>query len=110
MAARKGHKKAGGRKKGTPNKATASVKAALVEAFDELGGVPALVRFGKKNPAAFYALWAKMLPTEVKLAGETAIRILSDDDFWGNRDRLASAEAARAPAPGLPESSPLQGG
>lgn len=59
-----------GRRKGTPNRTTASVKAALVEAFNELGGVAALVKWGKKNPALFYPLWAKLLPQEVKVDGE----------------------------------------
>jgi hypothetical protein len=64
MAAHKGHKKAGGRKKGTPNKATASVKQALTEAFEGLGGVPALIEWGKDNKAAFYPLWVRIAPQE----------------------------------------------
>ena len=63
----KGHK-TGGRKKGTPNRTTADVKAALTRAFDELGGVPALVEWGRDNPTQFYHLWSKLLPTEVKNA------------------------------------------
>ena len=53
--------KTGGRKRGTPNKTTASVKPALLAAFDGAGGVAALVEFAKAEPAAFYQLWAKML-------------------------------------------------
>lgn len=65
----------GGRRKGTPNKTTATVKAALVEAFDKLGGVPELVKWGKANPSQFYALWGKMLPTEVKNADGSVLRM-----------------------------------
>ncbi len=36
MAAQKGHTKAGGRKKGTPNKATAEIKATFQKHGDEL--------------------------------------------------------------------------
>ncbi len=36
MAAQKGHTKAGGRKKGTPNKATAGIKAAFQKHGQEL--------------------------------------------------------------------------
>ncbi len=61
--------KLGGRKKGTPNKSTAAVKAALEEAFEKMGGVPALLRWGKSDPAEFYKLWAKLLPTQVNHAG-----------------------------------------
>ncbi len=38
MAAQKGHTKAGGRKKGTPNKATAGIKAAFQKHGDDLVG------------------------------------------------------------------------
>ncbi len=62
--------KTGGRQKGTPNKTTAQVKEALVEAFDELGGVPSLVIWGSDNPTAFYQLWAKMAPIEAKIEAE----------------------------------------
>lgn len=56
--------KTGGRKKGTPNKTTTEVKAALIEAFDELGGVDALAKWGAENPTEFYKLWVKILPTQ----------------------------------------------
>jgi hypothetical protein len=59
-------KKTGGRKAGTPNKATASVKEALCAAFEGMGGAEALLVWGRKEPAEFYKLWAKMLPQEVK--------------------------------------------
>ena len=36
MAAQRGHKKAGGRKKGTPNRVTAEIKAAFQKHGDEL--------------------------------------------------------------------------
>src|SRR5262249_28501195 len=75
MAWCKGHKKAGGRKKGTPNRTTVNVKAALVASFDELGGVDALVRFGRKHPADFYKLWAKLLPMEFRASVDVARRV-----------------------------------
>ncbi len=70
MAAQKGHKKHGGRKKGTPNKTTASVKEALRMAFDEMGGVAALKRWAKENLTEFYKLWGRMLPQEVEMSGK----------------------------------------
>lgn len=72
MAARPGQFQKGqkrpanaGRRAGTPNKLTTSAKAALHEAFVELGGVPALVRWGKKAPTEFYKIWARLVPLEV---------------------------------------------
>ena len=58
--------KTGGRRRGTPNKTTASVKAAMMAAFDGAGGVASLVQFAKADPATFYQLWAKMLPMEAQ--------------------------------------------
>ena len=58
--------KTGGRKAGTPNKTTQGVKEALCAAFEGMGGVPALLDWGRLEPAEFYKLWAKMLPQEVK--------------------------------------------
>ncbi len=57
--------KTGGRTKGTPNKSTTRVKNALLQAFDELGGVPSLVEWGRGNPDDFYKLWVKVLPVQV---------------------------------------------
>lgn len=59
-------KKTGGRRAGSPNRTTASVKAALKKAFDNLGGVPALVAWAKDDPGEFYKLYIKLLPIEVK--------------------------------------------
>jgi hypothetical protein len=58
--------KRGGRKPGVPNKNTAAVKATVVQAFEELGGVPGFVAWGKKYPTEFYKIYAKLLPTEIK--------------------------------------------
>ena len=61
-----GSGKAGpGRPKGVPNKITASIRQALVNAFEKLGGVRSLVKWGRENPSEFYRLWGRMAPTEV---------------------------------------------
>ena len=54
-----------GRKRGVPNKVTAAIRQALVNAFEKLGGVRSLVAWGKANPNEFYKLWGRMAPTEV---------------------------------------------
>ena len=56
----------GGARKGIPNKSTAAVKEALTAAFEGIGGIPKLIEFGKSEPEAFYKLWVKMLPQEVR--------------------------------------------
>jgi hypothetical protein len=59
--------KTGGRVTGTPSKQTATVRQALHNAFDELGGVAALVEWGRANPTEFYRIWSKMLPKELSI-------------------------------------------
>lgn len=59
------HVKTGGRKKGTPNKSTVKVKEAFEAAFENLGGVEALVKWGMKERSEFYKLYAKLLPVQI---------------------------------------------
>jgi hypothetical protein len=54
-----------GRPVGSVNKVTKSVKDALTEAFDELGGVPSLVRWARMQPTDFYKLWSRLLPIQI---------------------------------------------
>lgn len=57
----------GGRKPGVPNKVSASVKAALEEAYAALGGDNSFVEWAAKNPNLFYKdLWGKMLPMNIE--------------------------------------------
>lgn len=58
-----------GRKKGVPNKTTASVKEAFLLAHQGIGGAPALTAWAKENQTEFYKLLARLIPTEVA-AGE----------------------------------------
>lgn len=70
-------RKRGGRKAGVKNKATKAVKEAICEAFEKLGGVPALVKFAKKYPTVFYSqIWAKLLPTDVKVTGNVSTSLV----------------------------------
>ena len=59
-----------GRTKGTVNKVTASMRQAWMDAFDKLGGVPALVRWGEANPDDFYKAVTKLIPLDVTSAGQ----------------------------------------
>lgn len=59
--------KTGGRTKGTPNKTTASVKEALEQCFEKLGGVDVLAKWAQENQTEFYKLWAKILPKDLQL-------------------------------------------
>lgn len=54
-----------GRPKGAKNKATASIKAAFLEAFEKRGGVSALMRWADENETEFYKQCGRLIPTEV---------------------------------------------
>jgi hypothetical protein len=87
-------KKTGGRRKGTPNKVTASIKAAFSDAFDKLGGVPSLVQWGRENQTEFYKLVSKLIPSEVSMSGEMTplvIDLVTAADVQAKRDGDADA-------------------
>ena len=45
-------------------KRIAAARENLSLAFDLMGGVPALVVWGRQNPTEFYRLWARLIPKE----------------------------------------------
>lgn len=59
-----------GRPKGAQNKLTRAFKTAVLEAFEQLGGVNALVTWGRKNRTQFYQIAARLIPHEVVGPGE----------------------------------------
>jgi hypothetical protein len=61
-----GRKFGHGRKKGTPNKITVSVRDAIKQAFDEEGGVQFLRRLSKKEPRTFAYLLQKLVPQAIQ--------------------------------------------
>ncbi|WP_082840302.1 hypothetical protein [Gemmata sp. SH-PL17] len=61
-----------GRKKGTPNKFTGTVREAVLAAFGKLGGVRWLVKLGQTNPVEFARLLGRLLPREVSVTSSSA--------------------------------------
>lgn len=55
----------GGRQKGVPNKLSGDVKAMILAALDEAGGMAYLVEQAANNPNAFMTLLGKVLPMTV---------------------------------------------
>lgn len=53
-----------GRPKGSPNKFTRTAREAFLYAFEAIGGADALAKWGKDNPAEFYRLYGRLIPTE----------------------------------------------
>ncbi len=73
-------KNPGGRPKGRLNKTTVSVKDALLEAFEKKGGVPALLKWAKDDPTAFYALWGRLAPREVNAQISGALTVAFENE------------------------------
>ena len=61
-----GTPKTGGRKKGVPNKLTLSIKQAIEEAFNGVGGAAYLMEQAQQNPQAFLTLLGKIIPAQVQ--------------------------------------------
>jgi hypothetical protein len=70
--------KTGGRKKGTPNKTTAALKDAILNAFATVGGEAYLVVVAKKDPRTFCTLLGKVLPTTIEGAPEHEMAVFTD--------------------------------
>lgn len=55
-----------GRKAGVPNKTTAALKDAILNAFEQAGGEAYLKKVADSDPKTFCALLGKVLPAEIK--------------------------------------------
>lgn len=63
---KRGGKRAGsGRKPGTPNKLTSTVKMMVLGALESKGGQTWLAKQMKDNPVAFMTLLGKIIPTQI---------------------------------------------
>jgi len=67
--------KTGGRKKGTPNRTTASAREAMSLAFEGIGGVGALQTWALENQTEFYKLYGRLIPQEITGKDGGAIEI-----------------------------------
>ncbi len=74
--ARGGKRPGAGRKKGSPNRTTAQIRDAIMEAFERKGGVDYLEELAGAEPKTFAMLLARILPTEFK--GEVSVSPLTE--------------------------------
>lgn len=70
MARPKGSPKLGGRKKGTPNKLTATFRQAIQIAYDGIGGHEAFTEWARAEQTEFYKIAARLIPTEIQSLGK----------------------------------------
>lgn len=100
----KDNKKGRGRPKGSQNKTAIAVKEALESAFNDIGGIKALVKWAKKpeNQGDFYKLYAKLLPKDVnvKTSDPTKSEPIPETNRW--LGEVIAARPADAPKGTLP--------
>lgn len=122
----KGHKKIGGRAKGTPNKRTVDLRIIYQNVFDRLGGEDRLLAWALKSPQNLYAFYvhlhSKLLPVRVlgggphgeielnvKVSAEELERRLADHGLpstvFGNDAPVLELEAVKE----LPQPQPHKG-
>ena len=63
---RGGKREGAGRPPGVPNKISGTVKENIIDVFNKLGGVDRMTEWAMESPTQFYALYAKLLPTQVE--------------------------------------------
>jgi hypothetical protein len=63
--AKGGARPGAGRKPGTPNKITADIRQAIMNALDRAGGEDYLLNLAQTDPRVFVTLLAKTVPTNV---------------------------------------------
>lgn len=62
-----GKREGSGRRAGTPNKMSATVKQNVIDVFSNLGGVEHMTLWAAENPNQFYNIYAKLMPTQSEL-------------------------------------------
>lgn len=57
--------KHGGRKAGTPNKLSGTVKDNVIAVFDAIGGVNHMTTWAMDNSTEFYRMYSKLMPLQL---------------------------------------------
>jgi hypothetical protein len=71
-----------GRKLGTPNKISGSMKEMILGALEQAGGVDWLAKQANENPVAFMGLLSKLLPTDMQVYAQIEpIEPISNTEF-----------------------------
>lgn len=76
-----------------PPKTVRTARENLTAAFDLMGGVPGLVKWGKKNPTEFYRMWARLIPKE-SVEASVALPLESLLDKLSTKEHMSVQDAA----------------
>jgi hypothetical protein len=80
-------RKTGGRKAGSKNVFSATVKDNILAVFNRLGGAASMAEWARKNETEFYKLYARLIPsdtgsresTEYSVKVITSVQPVTDD-------------------------------
>lgn len=92
--------KTGGRRAGTPNRISGTVRENVIAVFDAIGGTEAMERWARENQSEFYRFYSKLLPTEIRTefqSGMSLIEILSSMPIHES-SLIEESEVALAPS------------
>lgn len=53
-----------GRRAGTPNKSSSSVRESILAVYAKIGGDAAFAKWAQDNPQEYYKIYARVLPVE----------------------------------------------
>jgi hypothetical protein len=64
-----GKREGSGRKAGTPNKVSITVKQNVISVFDEIGGIEAMATWAKDNRSEYYRIYSRLAPVSQEISG-----------------------------------------
>ena len=93
-----GSPRAGGRKKGTPNKLTADLKTAILGALEAKGGQKYLEQVADRDMRTFCTLLGKVLPLQLQGDGDnpivSSVNFSAAEELMRRLDQIAKTRGA----------------
>ncbi len=96
-----------GRKKGQVNHLTASVKAAVEEAFHRVGGAEYLVTVAQNDPKTFCTILGRIIPQQVNAELSGTVGIALAERMAGARSRVSTILTGGAPPAAEPPTTEI---
>jgi hypothetical protein len=66
---RGGRREGSGRKPGSPNKVSTTVKQNVIDVFDKIGGIDAMASWATDNRSEYYRIYSRLAPVSQELSG-----------------------------------------
>jgi hypothetical protein len=82
-----------GRKKGSPNRFTGTLREAILASFDRVGGIDYLERQARENPTAYMMLLKTVLPMQITGPNNGPIMVITGVARAGDDEELISQNA-----------------